>query len=621
VKRIGTLVSIVGLSLLGIGAWAQHEGTPADPAVPPPATEPQPDLACNLSDVNLKKVEDLNADQSLSYFISAADDGVLIISNGNQLRVEGTGQLISLPGSVDPVVTPDARFFTVPDYRVPQEGSPTTETPQPYVDPEVLREHEAIDEPGAVPARAVDPGAGLAFFDLQEAKRQAIAGQAESTRKPVYTDTSFQGSYQSVGTYEKNGKTRYRAINDSNIRDYELGADGSIKPVDSADAPQRLCANRRNRGSTSMQLPMISKDGKHISFYDTATQTTKIFRINENDLSKCDQVLDLGFPTGKVDFNADGSMITFHVDNAGIETGMFSSIYDERSKDVMVMKLQKDAGGEISGIDGYARLTAGHTGGSGTYYPRFRKDGSIVAARDKGSQFALAYFGTENLRYASPWSPKLGARGAPSKAVHAEYALGELWRKACKGRVNSSTQARWMALSLDPESCRLLIEREWETHRTAVIQAAGGVRAMSAETLQAIAKEDLLALCPTGAAGEAARTRVTPPPPRPDQPTGPSEPPPPPPPLANLMRASDYNALVPLFQTHCIECHKPNSGVEGARYLDLENLTTVELQTAAALVEAGVMPKQRDMAADERAKLVELLRKAQQVRQWGSFGW
>ena len=43
-------------------------------------------------------------------------------------------------------------------------------------------------------------------------------------------------------------------------------------------------------------LPMISPDGQYLSYLDEFTQTTKIMHIGKN-ADKCDEVLDLGFPT------------------------------------------------------------------------------------------------------------------------------------------------------------------------------------------------------------------------------------------------------------------------------------------------------------------------------------
>ncbi len=614
-KRFAWLTYATPIALLTWAAWAQHDAGEAS------APEDTIDPACLVSDVNLLREEELTG-RSLSYFISSADDAVVFISEGNKMKLEGSNHVMELPGAIDPVVTPDARFFTVPDFPLEApasepapEATPSTGPVAP--DPRHFRENEAVDAEGyedLVPEGGeFDPSigeggpfvpSGLAFFDLQAAKQQAKDGKASADLKPIYIDPDFTGSYQSMGTFKKNGKTFYRALNDGSVRDYVAGPGGSIGPADPEGTVGSLCSNVPNMDGLR-QLPMISKDGQYVSFYETGRQTTVIYKLSPEDPSLCEKVLDLGFPTGKVDFNADNSMITFHVDNFNLDTSQFASIEPGYSKDIMVMKLKKGPNGAIQGVDGYSRLTARPDDGAGTYYPRFRKDGSIVAARDHGDRFSLAYFKTQGLKFTDPWTPKLGARGEPSQRVHAEYALGGLWRQACGSKVPTATQARWMALSLDPVACRKLVETKWEQHRQSVLTQASGVRGLKTETLQSLRKEDLLALCPTAdpALTRSAVSRNG------AGATGSNLAP-----LDDLMKASSYNVLAQLFQANCMECHRAGANVQGARVFDLNSLSKESLQTAAALVSAGVMPKVREMRPADRAKLADLLQDAARQR-------
>jgi mono/diheme cytochrome c family protein len=558
--RYGLFLALAGFSLVALGTDTGHSGESGTAAE---------GLACQLRDVNLTSEESLSG-RRLSYFISSVDDAVMMISNGNYIKMQGSDHQMKLPGPYDAVASPDGKYYSVPT-------------------------------------------GGLTFYDLHATKEEAKAGKSRTELSDIGRDPDFGESYQSLGAYQKDGKTIYRALSVSHLRDYTAGADGRIAPVDSASGAPRAC---KNLAGMRLQLPMISKDGQYLSTYNMDTQTTVIYRISPENPSNCEKVIDLGMPTGKVDFNADSSKITFHVDNLAGTHQSFGGLSREYSKDVMVMQLKKGPDGLLNGIDGYARLSTNVKGGTGTYYPRFRMDGSIVAMRDRGdgNGHSLAYFSTKNLKFADPWSPKTANGTEASRGVHAEYALSDLWRKTCGSSIPSATQARWLALSLDPTGCRLLIEREWETHKAAVLSASAEVAGLKAETLQSLTKEDLLAICPpaTQATDAASGQQPTPPPPNASSSVATMAPPRP---LGELMRASDYAALSTMFQANCAQCHTAGVNVPGARAFDLENLDAATLQTASVLINAGIMPKGKTLSESDRTSMAAVFKTGAEARE------
>jgi hypothetical protein len=198
---------------------------------------------------------------------TSSDWAAVICGTNRLVRLSNPSEQVVLPGTIDPVPTPDDRYLT---------------TPGP-----------------------------LKFFPMSELRS---GGSNRASVQPVYTDNALQGVYQSIGQMTGDGgEPRYRAITERPVgaqgstmvmRDYQATGD-SIAPVQSAPVP--LCPGK------SLKLPMMSKNGRELAALDLATGTTKLFAVSDD--GSCSQLLDLGIATGKVDFNFDGSRIVFHVDH------------------------------------------------------------------------------------------------------------------------------------------------------------------------------------------------------------------------------------------------------------------------------------------------------------------
>lgn len=245
------------------------------------------------------------------YFFKVSPNGLLlgyITYTGNNLLNLNTGQRINFPGEYDPVFSPDGELITHPSSF---EFYSTTELDQSL---SVLHGKNSFAE-----------------FNF--------------TQRLKYVGKTIQGVYQSIGQ-ENLSRPNYRIITDNSgitVYNVERG-NNQVNLIDSyspcSEGYFQNGAQRSNFSIYQASLPMISKDGHYISFLDDATQTTKIVRLDEK---KCTEVLDIGYPTGKVDFSFDGNLLAFHVGVYNpIQRGYFSGVNSgSGTKDVLVLKVEK----------------------------------------------------------------------------------------------------------------------------------------------------------------------------------------------------------------------------------------------------------------------------------------
>jgi hypothetical protein len=459
-------------------------------------------------------------DRSLDYFISAEGNNTYYIAGSQNWLKDLTEQTsVAIPGSIDPVPTPDGKWLTVP---------------------------------------------GMSFYNMKDILAKKAAGEDASNVPAVVDDGGLSGVYQSIGQMPaRNGNDVYRVITDTNgvtFQDYEAnqgnGGDvpASVKPVHAAGG-QRMCPDM---DSSEMQMPMLSKDGRYLSLYSAQDRATKIFEIEEGTW-KCREVLNLGFPTGKVDFNFDNSKLTFHVDAFDLHTGYFSGVDEHMTKDIYTVDLTKDSNGKINGAKTISRLSFSGRKGSGTYYPRFNKAGKIMAARDEDNAYSISTFNPD-FGYKMPfWSPT-GSVPQSSRDAVARYALGALWNKTCAKEgyaFDSVTEAAFAALSLDPKACRELAKKHWATRQEEIKTQLRAVQGMQANFLDELNEDALLAACPAldhvGHEGEV--------------------------PVRGELLASRYN-IKQILSGRCQECHTgawedPNSGRK-APFIDFTQPLTLD---------------------------------------------
>lgn len=452
-------------------------------------------------------------DRQPSYFISADPTGryVGVISSGNHVYdLESTGpkpKEIQVPGSYDPVFTPDGKYLTIP---------------------------------------------GATFYDADKIRNALNQGEDQITPPAVGTSAGSRASspYQSIGILkESSQKSSYMYISDVRENNPTADLEYFIADVDHGSKKMEvartgtLCPNMPE-GNT----PMVSNDGKYVSVLNTKTRSTQIYRINMD--GNCPLMVDLGIPTGKVsfDFETNPRKIAFHVDRASTNITWFSGIGQGISKDTFVMDLNVNNPGaenETWSVTGVQRLGVHNEDGTGTYYPRFRKDGTLVAIswekenRQVGdstypeTKYYLDVYDLDRGRF----TPKYDAESLATPFCEDEQlsdntfsalALAYLWKNACdkSGLADRYRDSLLITPSMNREACEKLVESHWASKKAEFLDSplmldefsGGGVHSVQKGKIKdrtssvalAFGKDDLKSACPQeGARTPAAATVVT----------------------------------------------------------------------------------------------------------------
>ncbi len=372
---------------------------------------------CKLSEASaLKRVKIRHLP---GYFFKVHPEGKLLSyigPEGNILLDLESAEENPLPGSIDPVWSPDGKLLTVPMF-------------------------------------TVGGGYQISFFEGHGAKTLGKSGQGGQLQGAV---SPLPGVYQSLGT---KGDGVYKIISDHDgvtMMDVHLDSSGlSLKK-----APYAPC------GKTDIptDLPMLSKDGRFLSVHDPAAKSTKIYRLGDG---KCDLALDLGYGTGKVSFNHDSSQISFHVDNfAEFQQGYFSGISKDKVKNVVVMNLEESGDGKKLTPTSYALASQHVAPGDGGYYPDFDADGNIYFMEDVENHFSFVKTHPSKLEFRN-YSPGVfsadGACAQPGQdTVRALNALAQMWDAVCAERTGVElSRASALVSGIEATSCERLVREAW----------------------------------------------------------------------------------------------------------------------------------------------------------------
>ncbi|MBI5139650.1 hypothetical protein HZA26_03525 [Candidatus Nomurabacteria bacterium] len=415
---------------------------------------------------------------NLPYLISFSqfmDDG-----NGKNYILDlATGEKIVIPGQGDPVVTPDGKFLTIPGAH-----SGKSEL-QIYLTKEVL------------PAL------------LKKDKNKNFA-----TMKPVFVDKQVEGYCQSFGVLRKEkGTVWYRLLHTEggkpfSLTEYEVtGSEKKIK-FKSLKTMQ-VCSNLpqyvHDNGTA-----ILSKDGNYISLYDSQAQATKIFELQvDKDKCTCKEVVNLGIPTGRVDFSYDTKKITFHVNFLDIDyaDNYVLKMPSTKIKDAFVADLEI-LNGKIVGLHRIARLTVSQKSGEGSYFPTFLPNGKIFYVYQDNSdrqdrKYRFEVVDPSTLKYESNIFSKLNSETEEKKFL-SKVVIGRLWTKSCGTKILTPVQSALYAMSLDQGTCKTLVKESWTKLKSEVLKELKEMRkephsklkAVSDKTFnQEIRLEDLFSFC------------------------------------------------------------------------------------------------------------------------------
>ena len=176
-------------------------------------------------------------------------------------------------------------------------------TMSPEIDPFPLPEGDLIVQPRYIAGKSE-----LAFYRTSDLRDKGIGAQ------PLFIDSNFAGTYQSLGVLSKSADRRiirvYMVTNEiGKIQDYSIQSENSnynIKPV--YPLPIEMCKNLNLK--LAPETPFISRDGRKLAMIDPSENVTKIYDL-EMPSGNCTESLSLEARTDKVSFSFDGSSISY----------------------------------------------------------------------------------------------------------------------------------------------------------------------------------------------------------------------------------------------------------------------------------------------------------------------
>ena len=460
--RIGISACVAAVLATGATLLAQSNGTP--PAAPDDAP---PYCAVETSGTTVEMVRprpDEPPIDDVNWFARPVPNprGHWIVGyashNLNYLYDLTTGDRVRVPDASDAVATPDGRYLTVPSH---------------------------YTESGTVN-----------FYDLPTLLARLERGEDAADVPPVFAHAHPDVAdvyYQSVGVVssgdDETGITVYRMMFSGGthpsppgfrIVDYTFTRRGGRTTV-TPSRPMRLCPQIVK----DMATPFISKDGRYVVAHDDGyperPASLKIFELTgvepERGTTTCETRVDFGFAAGKADFSFDGSSLTFHISKHAYLTPFVSGGIDAPTiTDVVVVDLERDAEGRLTGYRGMTRVTTSAIEGVGNYFPAFFPDGRLFYMANevpKGANAPTRYTfrvvdPTDEIRMANFFAQ----RTARERAA----AIGELWRETCAPAQApfKPREAEWAFMSLPAPACRRLVETHWTGSgpvRTALLDA------------------------------------------------------------------------------------------------------------------------------------------------------
>lgn len=404
---------------------------------------------------------------SPSYFFKVLPEGDWIgyIDSGNHMLNMKTKEKKKTPGGIDPVFTPDGKY---------------------YVTPGVFYRTEDVLAKG-------------------------------SSAPSFYSEGS--SSYQSLGILSSDSeKTTYRYFAGYSMRDYEIthnpSGTPSVKPLGSS---KTLCPG------VSYSLPMLSKDGKFLSAIDNGRtpRTTHVWEINDD--GTCKEVQDLGIGTGKVEFSFDNDWMAFHVFNNENRNAQFSQPDDNQLGNIYVYQRSTGKFQRLTSNTSFSSVyPSWKKDGSLVYLNHHYNHG-------EDNRASFVHVATPAMSETELKDVVLspGKSENQQKEWYARLALGGLWGVTCSEHSvhGSALHAVLEGLSIGKKECELLIQTFWAAKKETVATRYAGHKvatdtSVEEEKIKRLSEDDLKKVC-----SKTDRTIPPPPPLKPPAPIQPAKPP------------------------------------------------------------------------------------------------
>ncbi len=258
----------------------------------------------------------------VNYFIRGAPatgDVGFATSKGNFILNTQTGLMTSLPGEIDPVLTPDGKFISIPQDMF---FDPKTKT---YSKTAILdskglyllvrnnlvynchKKTEKCTQIKTMTAEQVKKS-GKPY----EIQIMTFYNRDNIQAGPILYDDSVTHNYQSMSQLrDQKNLTAYRMLYESEsglmIRDYE--SDTVTKKLKSTGPAKPVCSGKKG------VIPSINKTGDEYAAYDADTGVTQIYYIGKSGFD-CQLKETIAGLVGKMDFSPDGKFFTYHIDHS-----------------------------------------------------------------------------------------------------------------------------------------------------------------------------------------------------------------------------------------------------------------------------------------------------------------
>ena len=404
-------------------------------------------------------------------------DGNYIIDMGSEPDENGNHRKISVPGSYDPVFSPDGKLMSV-------------------------------------------SSGVFSFYEVADIQKLFDGGATDASNvSPVISDEAMQGAYQSIGM-PKGYKTTmlpdgaqqavYRAIIETlddgasnlTVRDYTVkySAEGKYLEHTLSEA-QSLCPDYK------LKTPKISKSGKYLAAYSIDEKETKIFEIdltrddNNQQIHSCKEVpgIDFGMQTGKVDFNFDDSLIAYHITryetDIEVEPDWPITISANERRDVYVAKIEDQT------LQSISRITPPSGYGEGGWYPSFAQNDQLVymtkLVATNESSHGLVRVNPHTMEYLPyAFSPRSLDDDAKRQA-HALHAIANIAKQSCNWQENIDSLLVDI-LTLTPKGCREMVTNYWVDPGSSELLLSltqGNKQRLELDVLQKVTQQDTLAMC------------------------------------------------------------------------------------------------------------------------------
>ncbi len=374
----------------------------------------------------------------------------------NYLYDLGSGERIKIPDRSDAVATPDGLYMTVPSY---------------YTSDEYIRFYDATELLGYLErgedALDVEPVYIHEHEDLRKVYYQSTGIVNRDGDRGANPNGEFTRTYRVMfsGTSSESG---FRIV------DYAFSRRGGDTVNVAASEPMKLCPEIKN----DLNTPFISKDARYVASYTSSSEereyspgsSLKLYEIvsvsPDQGTTSCKEVIDFGFAAGKADFSFDGSQLTFHISKGGYLTPFINGgLPADTTTDVVVVDLDRDAKGDITGYRNMRRLTTSLAEGVGNYFPAFLPDGNLFylfnAVPKESEKDKRFYFKVTNPIKTSLLKKSFFDSEASRKSA---AAIGSLWYGACAPNAPAPKdhETPWIVASLNPKQCSALVEEKWQ---------------------------------------------------------------------------------------------------------------------------------------------------------------